>query len=87
MADRFIDIPDLEGEIRDLVSESEVSGRRTIFSRNGRPAVILLSYDEYLAFRETVAIAGSETLRSEIDAAEEQARAGKLLLPEDLLVE
>jgi antitoxin YefM len=87
MADRTIDIPELDGELRELVSECEVSGRRTLFRRNGRAAVILLSHDEYLAMKETLAIAADEGLRAAIDAAEEELRAAKLLLPEDLFVE
>jgi len=49
--------------------------------------VILLSHDEYLAMKETLAIAADDGLRATIEAAEEELRAAKLLLPEDLFVE
>jgi PHD/YefM family antitoxin component YafN of YafNO toxin-antitoxin module len=48
---------------------------------------MLVSYDEYLALRETVDLANDAVLRERIDAADEQVRRGAMLLPEDLFVE
>jgi PHD/YefM family antitoxin component YafN of YafNO toxin-antitoxin module len=73
--------------VRELVGECELTGKRTLFQRDGRPVVILASYDEYLALRETVDVANDSALRERIDAADEQIRRGAMLLPEDLFVE
>ncbi len=73
--------------MRELVGECELTGKRTLFERNGRPVAALVSYDEYLALRETVDIANDTVLRERIDAADEQTRRGAMLLPEDLFVE
>ncbi len=73
--------------MRELVGECELTGKRTLLERNGRPVAALVSYDEYLALRETVDIANDTILRGRIDAADEQVRRGAMLLPEDLLVE
>ncbi|HEX6177686.1 MAG TPA: type II toxin-antitoxin system RelE/ParE family toxin [Thermoanaerobaculia bacterium] len=70
--------------MRELVSECELTGRRTLFERNGRPVATLVSYDEYLALRETVEIAPDEGLRAMIESADEDVRRNALLLPEDL---
>jgi len=48
---------------------------------------ILVSYDEYLALRETIEIGNDADLRARIDAAEDEVRRNALILPEDLFVE
>ena len=73
--------------MRELVRECELTGRRTLFQREGRPVVILVSFDEYLALRETIDIAADEYLRARIETADEELRRNKLLLPEDLFGE
>lgn len=74
-------------EVRELVSECELTGRRTLFERDGRPVAILTSYDEYLAMRETIEIASDPDLRAMLDATEDEIRRNALLLPEDLFGE
>lgn len=80
-------ILDAPPEVRELVSECELTGRRTLFEREGRAAAILISFDEYLAMRETIEIASDSDLRSMLDATEEEIRRNALLLPEDLFGE
>jgi len=70
--------------VRQLVAECEISGKRTVFSRDGRPVAILLSHDEYLALRETIDIANNADLRRQIETAEEEVKRGAMMLPEDL---
>jgi PHD/YefM family antitoxin component YafN of YafNO toxin-antitoxin module len=72
-------------ELRAIVGECELTGRRTIFERNDRPVAVLLSYDEYLALRETIAIGADDVLRARIDAADEEVRRNKIMAIEDLL--
>ncbi len=83
--EKRIEIMGLPDEMRRLVGECELSGNRTIFARDDRAVAMLVSYDEYLALRETIEIAKDDVLRSQIALAEEQAKRGALLLPEDLL--
>jgi PHD/YefM family antitoxin component YafN of YafNO toxin-antitoxin module len=71
--------------VRELVGECELTGRRTLFLRNGRPVVALVSHDEYLALRETIDIANDAALRAQIDAGEEEARSGRLMEVDDLV--
>jgi PHD/YefM family antitoxin component YafN of YafNO toxin-antitoxin module len=78
---------ELSADVRQLVAECEVSGKRTRFDRDGRPVAILVSYDEYLALRETIDILNNAELRQQIGAAEDELRRNALLLPEDLFVE
>jgi len=85
--EKRLEILDLSDAVREIVGECELTGKRTLFERNGRPVAILASYDEYVALRETIAIAADAILRGRIDAADEEIRRGAMLLPEELLVE
>ena len=70
--------------MRQLVAECEISGKRTVFSRDGRPVAILVSYDEYLALKETIDITNNAALRTQIEAAENEVKNGAMMLPEEL---
>jgi PHD/YefM family antitoxin component YafN of YafNO toxin-antitoxin module len=82
--EKRLELLDLPPDVRQLVAECEVSGKRTLFERDGKPVAILVSYDEYLALRETVDIANNPELRRQIDSAEDELRRNALILPEDL---
>lgn len=81
------EILDLPEDVRRLVGECELTGKRTLFARNGRSIAVLLSYDEYLGLRETLDIMREPALRASIDAAVEEVKRGAMLAAEDLLVE
>jgi PHD/YefM family antitoxin component YafN of YafNO toxin-antitoxin module len=83
--ERRVEVLDLVDEARDLIRDCEITGQRTIFTRNGREVAILVSHDEYLALRETIDIAGDVALREQIAAGEEEVTRGAMLLMEDLL--
>jgi PHD/YefM family antitoxin component YafN of YafNO toxin-antitoxin module len=85
--EKRLELLDLPPDVRQLVAECEVSGKRTLFERDGKLVAILVSYDEYLALRETIDIANNPELRRQIDAAEEELKRNALMLPEDLFVE
>ena len=82
--EKRLDLLDLPPDVRQLVGECELTGRHTVFERNGRAVVILVSYDEYLALRETIDITNDAALRASIERAEEEVKRNALLLPEDL---
>jgi PHD/YefM family antitoxin component YafN of YafNO toxin-antitoxin module/mRNA-degrading endonuclease RelE of RelBE toxin-antitoxin system len=69
---KTIEVLDLPEDARELVRECEVRGARTVLQRNGRPVAMLVSYDEYLALRETVEIANDAELGAAINAAAEE---------------
>ena len=82
--EKRIDILDLPPDVRELVGECELTGRRTLFTRNGRPVVALVSHDEFLALRETIDIANDSVLREQIAQADEEAGRGMVMEVEDL---
>jgi mRNA-degrading endonuclease RelE of RelBE toxin-antitoxin system/PHD/YefM family antitoxin component YafN of YafNO toxin-antitoxin module len=59
---KHIDVLDLSDDARDLIRECEAKGEQTVFERNGRAVAMLVSYDEYLALRETIEIANDALL-------------------------
>ena len=85
--EKRLELIELPPNVRQLVAECEVSGKRTLFERDGKPVAILVSYDEYLALRETIEIANNPELRRQIDAAEEELKRNALMLPEELFEE
>ena len=82
--EKRLELLELSPDVRQLVGECEVTGKRTIFERDGRPVAILVSHDEYLALRETIDIANNPELRRQIEAAEDEIKRNALMLPEDL---
>lgn len=70
--------------MKELVGECELTGRRTLFVRNGRPVVALVSHDEWLALRETIDITNDSTLMAQIGRGEEDAQRNALMEVEDL---
>jgi hypothetical protein len=85
--EKRLEIVELPPDSKEMVAECELSGRRTLFQRGDRPVAILISYDEYLALRETIDIAGDATLMARIAAADSETQRGLVLLPEDLFGE
>ena len=67
-----IDVLDLSEDARDLVRESEALGKQTLFERNGRPVAILVSYDEYLALKETIEVANDALLFAKLAEADQE---------------
>ena len=82
--EKRLELLELSPDVRQLVAECEVSGKRTRFERDGTPVAILVSFDEYLALRETIDIGNNAELRKQIDAAEDELKRNALMLPEDL---
>ena len=79
-----VDILDLPDDARELIRECEVQGSRTLFERNGRPAVVLISHDEYTALRETIALSNDALQYARVEAAGEEERTGRILESEDV---
>jgi mRNA-degrading endonuclease RelE of RelBE toxin-antitoxin system/PHD/YefM family antitoxin component YafN of YafNO toxin-antitoxin module len=79
-----IDLLDLPEALRTLVGECEVTGNRTAFERNGRPVAMLVSYDEWLALRETIAIVNDQRLIAAWRKSEAEIARGAIVTPFEL---
>jgi len=85
--EKRLELLELSPDVRQLVAECEVSGKRTRFERDGKAVAILVSYDEYLALRETIDITNNTDLLKQIHDGEAELNRNALMLPEDLFVE
>jgi mRNA-degrading endonuclease RelE of RelBE toxin-antitoxin system/PHD/YefM family antitoxin component YafN of YafNO toxin-antitoxin module len=74
-----LDILEQPDDVRALIGECELSGKQTVFERYGRPVATLISYDEYMALRETIDISNDAELRQVLDR-----ESRELFLTEDL---
>ena len=70
--------------MKELVAECELTGSRTVFRRGERSVAILVSHDEYLALRETIALMNDADLRQRVAAAEAEFARNAIIAPEDL---
>lgn len=75
---KTIDVLDLPDGARELVGECEITGRQTVFQRNGRAVAMLISHDEYVALRETIEIAANPKLRDRLADAETEVAKGEI---------
>ncbi|HET7436501.1 MAG TPA: hypothetical protein VFN10_17455 [Thermoanaerobaculia bacterium] len=57
-----VDLIESPEALRALIAECEVSGKQTLFTRGVRPVAVLVSFDEYIALRETIGIANDAEL-------------------------
>lgn len=72
------EVLDLPDGARELVAECEISGKQILFQRDGRSVAILVSYDEYIALKETIALAGDAKLREKLTVAETEVAKGEI---------
>lgn len=79
-----LDLLDVPEEARELIRDCELQGTKTLFTRGDREVAVLVSWDEYLALRETLAITNDPLFFAKLETAEEEVRKGKMLLVEDL---
>ena len=78
--DNYVDLLAQNDDVRAAVRVTEVTGTRTVFTREGRNVAILLSWDEYLALAETVRLSADPRRIEHIRAADDEiARTGGAL--------
>jgi PHD/YefM family antitoxin component YafN of YafNO toxin-antitoxin module len=87
MSDRSFDVLELGPPLSGMVNECELTGRRSIFVRNGIAVAVLISNDEYVALRETVEMSADPATAASLAASDEEVQNGAVVLPEDLFVE
>ena len=78
---KHLEVIDLPEDVRTLVAECEASGVRTAFDRDGRSVAVLVSWDEYLALRETIEISNDTHLIAAMRKSEAEAERGAIEQP------
>lgn len=84
---RTLSLSETKAKLNDLVDEVERRNKQVVITRNGRPAAVLVSPDEYESWKETLAIRADRDLMREIRAGLTalKARKARLYTPDELL--
>jgi prevent-host-death family protein len=84
---KTLSLSEAKAKLSGLVEEVERRDEEVVITRNGRPAAVLVSPEEYESWKETRAIRADRDLMREIRAglASLKARKARLYTLEDLL--
>ncbi len=84
---KTLPLSEAKTKLSGLVDEVMATDEEVVITKNGRPAAVLVSPDEYEGWKETIAIHSDPTLMSEIKAglAALKAKKAKLYTLEELL--
>ncbi|MBI5461883.1 MAG: type II toxin-antitoxin system Phd/YefM family antitoxin [Gammaproteobacteria bacterium] len=84
---KTLSLSEAKTKLSGLVEEVASRDEEIVITRNGRPAAVLVSPDEFDSWKETVAIRGDAALRGEIKTglAALKARKAKLYTLDELL--
>lgn len=75
---RIVPFSEARAHLTDLVDRVEGKHEHVVITRNGRPAVVLLSTDEYEAIQETLEILQDDETMEALLRSDEDVAAGRL---------
>jgi len=84
---RVLSLSEAKARLSQLVAECEKDAGELVITRNGRPAAVLLSADEYEGWRETRAIMRNRSLMREIRQGLRQLEKGRRFTFEEVFGE
>ena len=84
---KTLSLSEAKAKLSGLVDEVERRNKQVVITRNGRPAAVLVSPDEYDSWKETLAIRADRDLMREIGTglAALKARKARLYTLDELL--
>ena len=74
---KTLSLSDAKANLSGLVDEVEGRDEEIVITRNGRPAAVLVSSDEYESWKETIAVRSDKQLMREIRTGLSQLKRGK----------
>jgi antitoxin YefM len=81
---KIVPFSEARATLSELLDEVEGRQQHVVINRNGRPAAVLISADEYEALEETLEILSDEETMEALRQSEEDVRAGRVINWEDL---
>jgi prevent-host-death family protein len=75
---KTLSLSDVKARLSGLVDEVERRDEEIVITRNGRPAAVLVSPDEYDSWKETLAVRSDKALMREIKAGLAAIKSGKV---------
>jgi antitoxin YefM len=77
---KTLPLSEVKMKLSALVDEVEATDEEVVITRNGRPAAILMSPDEYESWKETIAVKSQPELMNEIRNGVQQLKDKKVRL-------
>ncbi|MDA2989085.1 MAG: type II toxin-antitoxin system Phd/YefM family antitoxin [Actinomycetota bacterium] len=71
-------VSDVRERLSEVVEEVSATGSDMVITKHGRPAAVLLSFDDYESLIETVNVLSDDALMAAIAEAENEVAAGEL---------
>ena len=84
---RILPLSEAKARLSQLVAEAEKNEEELIITRNGRPAAVLLSVDEFASWQETREIQRNPALMREIKRGLSQLKKGQRFTFEEVFGE
>jgi prevent-host-death family protein len=84
---RVLSLSEAKARLSELVANCEADEEELVITRNGRPAVVLMSADEYEGWRETREILRNRALMNEINQGLKQLAKGQRFTFEEVFGE
>ena len=84
---RVLSLSEAKAHLSRLVADCEKDEEELVITRNGRPAAVLISAEEYAGWRETREIMRNRPLMKEIRQGLRQLEKGRLFTFEDVFGE
>jgi antitoxin YefM len=75
---KTLSLSDVKARLSGLVDEVERRDEEIVITRNGQPAAVLVSPDEYDSWKETLAVRSDKSLMREIKAGLAAIKSGKV---------
>ena len=72
-------LTDARSQFSEIIDDVITTGRTFTVTKRGRPAVVMIGYDEYESLIETLNILSDETTLAAISEAEGEVRDGNLV--------
>ncbi len=77
-------VTDAKARLSELVAAVATTHDHVEITRNGEPAAVLVSHDELVALRETIALLRDPGAQADIAEAEEDVTAGRTVSAEEM---
>lgn len=81
---RTVPFTEARSRLTELLDEVNKRHEHVVITRNGRPAGVMLSSEEYEALAETLEVLEDEALLEALRESEEDVRAGRVQAVEDV---
>jgi antitoxin YefM len=75
---RVVPFTQARARLTELLDEIEARHEHVVITRNGRPAAVVLSAQEYEALEETLEVLHDDSTLSALRESEEDVKAGRL---------